>query len=74
LTKKYELTEDDYLFLFDYSCNNFGNKSINPGDDLRTIRRLGRSVASDFGLGKKKRGTRKPGKNNKKRTVRHDKK
>ncbi len=74
LTKKYELTEDDYLFLFDYSCNNFGNKSINPGDDLRTIRRLGRSVTSDFGLGKKKRGTRKLGKRKKKRTVRHDKK
>ena len=60
LTKKYELTEDDYLFLFDYSCNNFGSNSINPSNDPRTIRRLGRSVASDFGLGKKKkRGTRK---------------
>jgi len=77
LTKKYGLTEDDYLFLFDYSCNNFSNKTINPGDDPRLIRRLARSTASDFGFGKKKRGTRKPGKkkkNNKKRTVRHDKK
>jgi hypothetical protein len=76
LTRKYELTEDDYLFLFDYSCNTFGKNSINPGNDPRTIRRLGRSVASDFGLGKRrKRGTRKPGKkNNKKRTVRHIKK
>ena len=77
LTKKYGLTEDDYLFLFDYSCNNFSNKSINPGDDTRLIRRLGRSVTSEFGLGKKKKkGTRKPGKknNNKKRTVRHIKK
>ena len=54
LTKKYGLTEDDYLFLFDYSCNTFGSKSINPGDDPRTVRRLGRSTASDFGLGKKK--------------------
>jgi hypothetical protein len=75
LTKKYELTEDDYLFLFDYSCNNFSTKSINLNNDPRTIRRLGRSVTSDFGLGKKKKkGTRKPRKNNKKRTVRHDKK
>lgn len=76
LTKKYGLTEDDYLFLFDYSCNNFSNKTINPGDDPRLIRRLGRSITSDFGLGKKKKkGTRKPRKNNnKKRTVRHIKK
>jgi hypothetical protein len=60
LTKKYELTDDDYLFLFDYSCNNFSTKNINPGDDPRTIRRLGRSVTSDLGFGKKKkRGTRK---------------
>ena len=60
LTKKYELTENDYLFLFDYSCNNFSTKNINPGDDPRTIRRLGRSVTSDFGLGKRK--TRKTNK------------
>ena len=60
LTNKYGLTEDDYLFLFDYSCNNFGSNSINPGNDQRVTRRLGRSVASDFGLGKKKKkGTRK---------------
>ena len=54
LTNKYGLTEDDYLFLFDYSCNNFGTKSINLENDERTIRRLGRSVTSDFGLGKRK--------------------
>ena len=60
LTKKYGLTEDDYLFLFDYSCNNFSTTSINQQNDPRLIRRLGRSVTSDFGLGKKK----------KKRTVR----
>lgn len=75
LTNKYGLTEDDYLFLFDYSCNNFGPNSINQQNDPRLIRRLGRSTASDFGLGKrKKRGTQKPRKNNKKRTVRHYKK
>jgi hypothetical protein len=62
LTKKYELTEDDYLFLFDYSCNNFSTKSINQQDDARLTRRLGRSVTSDFGFGKKKRGTRKSSK------------
>ena len=54
LSDKCELTKDDYLFLFDYSCNNFGTKSINLENDERTIRRLGRSVTSDFGLGKKK--------------------
>jgi hypothetical protein len=54
LTRKYGLTEDDYLFLFDYSCNTFGPKSINPGNDPRLIRRLARSTASDFGLGKNK--------------------
>ena len=58
LTKKYGLTEDDYLFLFDYSCNNFSTKSINLDNDPRLTRRLGRSVTSDFGLGlKKKRRT-----------------
>jgi len=58
LTEKCGLTEDDYLFLFDYSCNNLSKISINPGKEQRLIRRLGRSVASDFGLGKKKkRGT-----------------
>ena len=55
LTNKYGLTEDDYLFLFDYSCNNFGPNSINLKNDTRLIRRLGRSVTSDFGLGKKKK-------------------
>jgi hypothetical protein len=65
LTRKYGLTEDDYLFLFDYSCNTFGKNSINQQNDQRLIRRLGRSVASDFGLGKKKkRGTRKTSKLN----------
>jgi len=59
LTKKYGLTEDDYLFLFDYSCNNFSTKSINQQNDPRLIRRLGRSVTSDFGLGKKKKGTKR---------------
>jgi len=59
VTEKYGLTEDDYLFLFDYSCNNFSTKNINPGDDPRVIRRLGRNVTSDYGFGKKKTGTRK---------------
>lgn len=71
LSDKYELTKDDYLFLFDYSCNNFGPNSINQENDPRLIRRLGRSVASDFGLGKKKKGTRKPRKKNKKMTIKH---
>jgi hypothetical protein len=59
LTKKYGLTEDDYLFLFDYSCNNFSTKSINQQDEVRVIRRLGRSVTADFGFGKKRKVTRK---------------
>uniref|UniRef100_A0A6C0I9F9 Uncharacterized protein n=1 Tax=viral metagenome TaxID=1070528 RepID=A0A6C0I9F9_9ZZZZ len=66
LTNKYGLTEDDHLFLFDYSCNTFGPNSINQQNDPRLIRRLGRSVTSDFGLGKRK--TRKT-KNVKQRKV-----
>jgi hypothetical protein len=58
LSEKYGLTEDDYLFLFDYSCNNFGTNSINQQNDPRLIRRLGRSVTSDFGLGKRKKRKR----------------
>ena len=54
LSEKCGLTEDDYLFLFDYSCNNFGTKSIDLKNDPRLIRRLGRSVTTDFGLGKRK--------------------
>lgn len=59
LTEKYGLTEDDYLFLFDYSCNTFSDVSINPENNLRTIRRLGRNVGSDLGFGGKKKGTKK---------------
>ena len=59
LTEKYGLTEDDYLFLFDYSCNNFSKVSINPENNLRTVRRLARNVETDLGFVKKKGGTRK---------------
>jgi hypothetical protein len=55
LTQEFGLTEDDYLFLFDYSCNNLGTKYINPGDNQRVIRRLGRSISKDFGFGKRKK-------------------
>ena len=55
LTQEFGLTEDDYLFLFDYSCNNLSSKNINPGDDPRVIRRLGRSISKDFGFGKRKK-------------------
>jgi hypothetical protein len=50
-----KLTSDDYLFLYDYSCNNFSDKIMNQPNDSRTIRRLGRSITSDFGFGRKKR-------------------
>jgi hypothetical protein len=56
LTEEYGLTKDDYLFLFDYSCNNFSSTTINPGDNQRITRRLGRSVQRDLGFGKKKKG------------------
>ena len=59
LSDKCELTKDDYLFLFDYSCNTFSNKSINLEKDPRLIRRLGRSVTSDFGLGKRNKGNKR---------------
>jgi len=65
LTEEYGLTKDDYLFLFDYSCSTFGNKSINLNNDSRTIRRLGRNVSSVLGLGRKKKGKKSTKKNNK---------
>ena len=52
LTDEYELTKDDYLFLFDYSCSKF-EKSINPTKDERLLRRLGNAARADFGLGKR---------------------
>ena len=59
LTKIYGLTEDDYLFLFDYSCNNFSKTSINQQKDPRLNRRLGNEVANKFGFSGKKGGTKK---------------
>lgn len=53
LTDAFELTNKDYLFLFDYSCSNFGKKSINPTNDPKLLRRLARSVTSDLGFGRK---------------------
>ena len=64
LTKVFHLTDEDYLFLFDYSCSNFGKTSINKDSSLRTLRSLARSVTSDLGFGlkstlKKRRAKRK---------------
>ena len=53
LTEAFQLTDEDYLFLFDYSCSNFGKASINQQSSLRTLRSLGRSVTSDLGFGLK---------------------
>jgi hypothetical protein len=69
LTERYELTEEDYLFLFDYSCSGF-EKPINPTKDERLIRRLGNDVASKFGFGKKKRTKKR----SKQRTKKQNKK
>jgi hypothetical protein len=48
--------ETDYVFLMDYSCNNF-NKSI-QGDDRRSVTRLGLSITRDFGFGGRKKNMR----------------
>ena len=53
LTEEYDLTDEDYLFIFDYSCNNYSTKTINQSNDLRLTRRLGRSLTSDLGFGRK---------------------
>ena len=53
LTEEYDLTDEDYLFIFDYSCNNYSTKTINQSNDLRLNRRLGRSLTSDLGFGRK---------------------
>lgn len=71
LTEEFGLTEDDYLFLFDYSCNNLSSKNINPGDNPRVIRQIGRRISTDFGFGKrKKRKTIRKLKSNKLKTRR----
>ena len=76
LTRKYNLIKTDYVFLMDYSCNNF-NKSI-QGDDRRTMTRLGLSITRDFGFGKRKkhRRTKKNRKGNKtaRKTIKSTKK
>jgi hypothetical protein len=53
LTEEFNLTDKDYLFMFDYSCNNYSSKTINQSNDLRLTRRLGRSLTSDLGFGRK---------------------
>ena len=64
LTERYELTEEDYLFLFDYSCSNF-EKTINPTKDERLLRRLGNAVRADFGFGKRSKKRRSKKRRNK---------
>ena len=70
MTEAFQLTDEDYLFLFDYSCSNFGKSSINQQSSLRTLRSLGRSVTSDLGFGLKstfKKSRTKRGKSSAKR-------
>lgn len=72
LTKKYGLTDKDYLFLFDYSCSIF-EKSVNPTEDKRKIRNLGRSLFDLQGF-KPTRGKRKRSQEGgKKKTRKHRK-
>jgi hypothetical protein len=60
LTKAFNLTDEDYLFLFDYSCSNFGKVSINPTNDPKLLRRLARNVTSEWGFGGKFTKKKKP--------------
>ena len=73
LTRQYQLTEEDYLFLFDYSCSKF-ERPINPTKDERLLRRLGNDVASKFGFGKKKRTKKRTKQRSKQRTKKQNKK
>jgi hypothetical protein len=50
LTKKYNLTDKDYLLLFDYSCSIFC-KDINPTESKRLVRSLGRQAYAVLGFG-----------------------
>ena len=59
LTIKYGLSDEDYLFLFDFTCSMITGET-NP----RVIRSLSRQVAKDFGFGKK-RGNKRTKKNKK---------
>ncbi len=72
LTEEYDLTDEDYLFIFDYSCNNYSTKTINQSNDLRLTRRLGRSLTSDLGFGQKYTKKRR-GKSTKKRRAKNKK-
>ncbi len=58
LQNKYGLTDEDYLFLFDHTCNKF-TREVNEPNDLRGLRREGNNIAKAFGFtGKKRKGTR----------------
>jgi len=49
LRRNYDLTDEDYLFLFDYTCSVFTDET-----DPRIKRSWGRQVAKDFGFGGKR--------------------
>ena len=68
LQNKYKLTDKDYLFLFDYTCNKFKKDIIEP-NDLRGLRRQANYVAKVSGFtetGKKRKrgGSKKKTKKN----------
>lgn len=68
LTYRYELTDKDYLFLFDYTCNIFA-KTVEPLKNERTIRDLGNNVFKTLGFrAGKKRSKKGFKKHSKKRT------
>jgi hypothetical protein len=72
LTYRYELTDKDYLFLFDYTCNIF-SKTVDSTKDERTIRRLGNLVGETLGFRGGKKRSKKRSRKLKKRQTRHNK-
>jgi hypothetical protein len=57
LTYRYELTDKDYLFLFDYTCNIFA-KTVDSTKNERKTRDLGNNVLKLLGFGKKRTNKR----------------
>jgi hypothetical protein len=69
LGRNYDITDEDYLFLFDYSCSKFIEER-NP----RLNRDWGRQIAKDSGFGKKRSNKRSKKKGPKKSANKRSKK
>jgi hypothetical protein len=68
LTDLFGLTDKDYLFLFDYTCNIFA-KTVNSTKSSRTTRNIGNRLPKILGFGRRKKVSKKRTRKLKKRMV-----